>query len=69
MVPVKNNNINKLYFKNVMFLFISIIDNNFFEFLQVNKFVNIPTIILFKFTVNYLRSVKLVGKVGLISFN
>lgn len=33
MVPVKNNNINKLYFKNVMFLFISIIDNNFFEFL------------------------------------
>lgn len=33
MVLVKNNNINKLYFKNVMYLFILIIDNNFFEFL------------------------------------
>lgn len=33
MVLVKNNNINKLYFKNVMYLFISIIENNFFEFL------------------------------------
>lgn len=33
MVLVKNNNINKLYFKNVMYLFISIIDYNFFEFL------------------------------------